>query len=354
MSRIAEQAAEQAVLAADAAMRMAARGATTGSGLDSTTSAAHEAAVEAERFARLAAEEERAGNRATSRNLTARAIEIAVKAQQTAGVPCTAQELAALIERRRAPQELLEAERAEKERAAAYEDELRAETGMDAENRLRLEIAKYTARDEVPKLGWSRGMVRAMEIAQAGRLYRRDGSAWDGGSPGRFTGGRRVARERVLMLARASFLTVGHKGTRAITTTPTGDIALYLVRLHPEGVHADDRTAHAARLAANRKRERRSDDVKAAARSLRPLDRYVLRSFEQPVTLAEQAARSAVEAEQTWESEGGALAPESCNTRPPGGLRSLQLSLPLGSLGEHTSTARPPTASAPRRRTACT
>ncbi|MEV7157186.1 hypothetical protein AB0N77_21590 [Streptomyces misionensis] len=352
-SQIAVQAAKQAVLAADAAMHAAARSTTASSRLDSIMIAAHQAAVEAERFARLAAEEEQAGNWATSRNFTARAVENAVKAQQTAGVPCTAQELTVLTERRRTQEELLEAERAEKERAAVYEAELRAETGMDAENRLRLEMAKYTARDEVPKLGWSRGMVGAMEIAQAGRLYRRDGFAWDSGRPSRFTGGRRVARDRVLMLARAGFLAVGRKDNRAITTTPMGDIALYLVRLHPDGVHADDRTAHAARLAANRKRGRRSDDIKAAARSLPPLDRYVLRSFKQPVTLAEQTARAAAEAEQTWESEGGALAPEPCKPRSPGRLWPLQLALDLGSLGEHSSTDRSPTAHAPSRRTAC-
>ncbi|MFJ2218210.1 hypothetical protein ACIQVO_38430 [Streptomyces sp. NPDC101062] len=312
--------------------------------LDSIMFAAHGAAAEAERFARLAAEEELAGNRATSRSLTARAIENAAKTQQTAGVPCTAQELAVLIERRRTQEELREAAQAEKEWAAAYEAELQAQTGMDAENRLLLERAKDKARDEVPELGWSRGMVRAMEIAQAGRLYRRDGFAWDSGSPGRFTGGRRVARDRVLMLARAGFLAVGRKADRAITITPMGDIALYLVRLHPEGVHADDRAAHTARLAANQKRGRRRDDIKAAAKSLRPLDRYILKSFKLPVTLAEQTARAAIESEQTWESEGGALTREPRRPRPLSGPRSLQLHLPLGSLREHPSTARPLTA----------
>ncbi|MFJ3182600.1 hypothetical protein ACIPJN_30000 [Streptomyces sp. NPDC086796] len=343
-AHIAGQAAKQAVFAADTAMHAAARSTAASSRLDSVMFAAHKAATEAEHFARLAAEEEQAGNQATSRNLAARAIGYAVSAQQAAGVPCTAQKLAVLVERRRTEAELQEAARAEQERAAAYEAELRASTGMDAENRLLLEIAKYEARDEVPGLGWGRGMVRAMEFALAGRLYRRDGFAWASGSAGLFTGGRRVARERVLMLARAGFLAVGRGSDRSITITAMGEVALYLARLHPEGIHADDRTAHSARLLANRRRGRRSDDVKAAAMTLPPLDRYFLRSFKRPVTLAEQAARAALEAEQTWESEGGALTRGPCTPRLPLRVRPLQLSLPLGN---HPSAA-PAMSASPR------
>ncbi|MEO3976985.1 hypothetical protein [Streptomyces sp. CAU 1734] len=329
-THIAEQAASQAVAAADTAMHAASRSPAANSRLESIMFAAHTAATQAEHFARLAAEQEQAGNRAASRNLAVRAIEHAVVAQETAGVPCTARELAALVERRRTEAELKEGARAKRERDAAYEAEMRAATGMDAENRLLLDIATSKAQCEVPGLGWSRGMVRAMELASAGRLYRRDGFAWASGSAGRFTGGRRVARERVLMLARAGFLAIGRRSDRSIAVTAMGEVALYLAHLCPEGIHADDRTAHSARLIAHRRRGRRSDDVKAAAMALVPLDRYFLRRFKRPVTLAEQNARADLEAEQTWESEGGARACGPLTPRLPLRDRPLQLFLPLG------------------------
>lgn len=345
VSHIAKQAAEQATRAADAAMRAAARSTAANSARrDDIMFAAHQAATDAERYARMAAEEEQAGNHATGRNLTARAVASAVQAQRAAGVPCTAEALAALIERRRTEAEIREAERERRERAAAYEAEMRAATGMDADNRLRQEIVRSTARDEVPKLGWSRGMVRAMEIALAGRLYRRDGFAWASGSPGQFTGGRRVARERVLMLANAGFLAIGRGADRAITATPMGEVALYLAHLHPEGVHADDKSAQEARLVASRKRGRSRDEVKAAAKRLPPLERYVLRTFKRPETLAAQSAKAAVEAEQIWETDGGALAPcELRGPQSPGGSRGGGRAAPvqLSFFGGRHS-ARPP------------
>ncbi|MFE1189930.1 hypothetical protein [[Kitasatospora] papulosa] len=281
-------------------MRAAARSTAANSArLDTIMFEAHRAATDAERYARLAAEEERAGNPATGRNFTALAIARAVDAQRTAGVPCTAKALAALIERRRTEAEIQKEARAEREREAAYEAEQRATTGMDADNRVRLWVAKSTAQQEVPSWGWSRGMLRAMEVAQAGKLYRRDGYAWQSRDPGQFTGGRKVARERVLMLANAGFLAVGREADRAITLTPMGETALYLARLHPDGLHPDDRTAHQARLAAGRRRGASREEVKGAARRLRPLDRHFLRSFKRPVTLAEQNARAAMVAEQT-------------------------------------------------------
>lgn len=320
--------AQQATRAADTAMRAAARSTVANSArFESIMFAAHQAATDAQRYARIAAEEEQAGNPATGRNFTARAIASAVQAQRMAEVPCTVEALAALIESKLTEAESREVARAERERAAAYEAELRAATGMDADNRLRLEVARSTAREEVPKLGWSRGMVRTMEIAHAGRLYRRDGFAWGSGRRGQFTGGRRVARERVLMLANAGFLAIGRGADRAITPTPMGETALYLTHLHSEGVHPDDRTAHQARLAASRGRGRSRDETKAAAKRLRPLERYFLRTFKRPVTLAEQNARATIAADQTWETEGGAL---TCEPRSPRGAAPLQLSFTLG------------------------
>lgn len=345
LTRIAQQAVQEATRAADTAMRAAARSTAANSvRLDTIMFEAHQAATDAERYARLAAEEEQAGNPATGRNFTAFAIARAVHAQRTAGVPCTAEALTALIERPRTDAEIQQEARAERERDAAYEAEQRAVTGMDADNRVRLEVAKSTARQEVPSWGWSRGMLRAMEIAQSGKLFRRDGYAWQSRTPGQFTGGRRVARERVLMLAGAGFLAVGRGADRAITMTPMGEIALYLVQLHPDGLHPDDRTAHQARLAAVRRRGRSRDEIKAAAKRLRPLDRHVLRTFKRPVTLAEQNARAAMEAEQTWETDGGAPVREPHSPQPPNRAVARQLSFPAG---------HQPSADAPRPGTPC-
>ncbi|WP_158718300.1 DUF6884 domain-containing protein [Streptomyces albus] len=302
--RVAERAAALAVQAADAAMHAVAhsRGRDT-SRLDAVMFAAHEAANDAERYARMAAEDAAAGQARTVRAFAARAVTCAVDAQRTAGVEESAAELSALLERQRTAAEQEEAERERRERDARIEAELRAETGMDAENRVRLELATLTAAEKVPALGWSVGMVRAMEVAEAGRLVQRDGFAWDGR--------RKVARHRVLALANAGFLRIGRGADRRITPTPMGSLALYLARLAPEHVHPDDKSAYEARMAAvGRRRGMSKEDRKRAAHRLPPLDPHLVRRFVRPVTLAEQealAAREAEAAEHVWEDEGGAV-----------------------------------------------
>lgn len=317
IAQVAQQAAALAVQAADTAMHAVIRStAANSSRLDSIMFAAHEAATEAERFARMAVTDAQTGEQGTCHAFAVRAIAYAAQAQQMVGVDRSAAALTKQIERARTEEDRREAERAERESAAVYEAEMRAKTGMDADNRLRLEIARLNAEEVVPTMGWSTGMVRAMEIAQAGRLYRRDGFMRDGGVPGRWTGGRRVSRERVRMLAAAGFLVIGRGEDRKITPTPMGEAALYLAHLHPQGVHPDDKSAHAARLAACRSRWRRRDETKAAARKLPPLDRFTLRRVKRPVTLAEQEARAAGQASQTWEDDGGAIPAAECC--PPG------------------------------------
>ncbi|MEU2086844.1 DUF6884 domain-containing protein [Streptomyces albus] len=302
--QLAERAAALAVQAADAAMHAVARsrGRDT-SRLDAVMLAAHEAANDAERYARMAAEDAAAGQARTVRAFAARAVTCAVDAQRAAGVEESAAELSALLERQRTAAEQEEAERERREWDARIEAELRAETGMDAENRVRLELATLTAAEKVPALGWSVGMVRAMEVAEAGRLVRRDGFAWDGR--------RKVARHRVLALANAGFLAIGRGADRRITPTLMGSLALYLARLAPEHVHPDDKSAYEARMAAvGRRRGMSKEDRKRAARRLPPLDPHLVRRFVRPVTLAEQealAAREAEAAEQVWEDEGGAV-----------------------------------------------
>lgn len=51
-----------------------------------------------------------------------------------------------------------------------------------------------------------------------------------------------------------------------------GQVALELARLHPAGLHESDQAAYEARFARVRRRHKRRDDQKAAARVLPPLD----------------------------------------------------------------------------------
>ncbi|WP_338059637.1 XF1762 family protein [Streptomyces nanshensis] len=302
--QVAKQASVLAARAADEAMYAAARSrAGETARLDAVMLAAHEQATEAERLARLAAKNAGIGDGSTARALALRAVSHAALAQQTAGIEETAAELATSLVRQRSALE----RRAERDAAAETEAELRAATGMDEHNRVQLDVARSTAVDAVPALGWSRGHLRAMEAADAGRLYRRDGRAWDGGTPGRWDGGRPVARERVLMLASAGFLAICRGKDRRIIVTPMGSLALYLARLYPDGVFADDKAAYAARLAACRRPWSRKDELKEAARRLRPLDEHTLRTFTWPVTIAEQEAQAAELAHGAWEDDGGAV-----------------------------------------------
>ncbi|MEV0778889.1 hypothetical protein [Streptomyces sp. NPDC050428] len=296
--QVARRAAVLAVEAADTAMEAVCRSRKGNTGpLEEVMRAAHEAATEAERYAGLAAQDAALGQERALRGFAARAIECARRAQDVAGVEGTAAALAGLVERKLTAAEQAAAERAAREQAAVIEAEMRAETGRDEENRLRLVLARLTAEEEVPKLGWSSGMVSLMEQAAAGLLRSRDGAVWNGR--------RRVSRERTLMLARAGFLAGADDRDRPVGVTPAGEVALHLARLHPVGIHADDRAAYDARLAASRRRGRSSDDTKAAARRLPALGLRVVRRFVRPVTLAEQEARARQEAADTWEDEGG-------------------------------------------------
>lgn len=60
-----------------------------------------------------------------------------------------------------------------------------------------------------------------------------------------------------------------------------------------------------ARFAQVAKRHKRSDDKKAVARRLPPLDSTAQRLYRRPVTLAEQEARAERDAADRWEDEGG-------------------------------------------------
>lgn len=305
-AHVAHQAAQLAVQAADEAMHAAARASVDRAArLEERMHAAHAEATEAERHAHSAAQSAQDGQTETVRGLARRAVCRAVSAQQKAGVECSAHGLLPRLERAFSAAERRDAERAEREQAAQIEAEMRAATGMDEENRIRMYVAQATAGDAVPELGWSAGMLRAMTVAEEGRLYRRDGFTWRARTPGVWEGGRKVAKERVRMLADAGFLAVGRGTDPQVTLTPMGAVALYLARLHPQGIHADDRAARLARWEAARRPGRNKEDTEDAARRLPRLDRHTLRLFVRPVTLAEQAKRETEAAVRAWEDDGG-------------------------------------------------
>ncbi|MFF1717301.1 hypothetical protein [Streptomyces sp. NPDC058268] len=311
ITQAAERARQLAVEAADSAEEAARRSRGTDTArLDTIMIAAHESACRAERYARWSAESAADQRESPARQFAYQAVACAVEAQSLAGADTTAAGLRDLLERERTESERVEQARLDRELRECVEAELRAETGMDADNRLRAVCNQMLAEDCAPALGWSTSMARVMEVAAAGRLYRRDGFAWDSGRnrAGRWEGGRKVSRERALILARAGFLSVGRKSNRAITLSPMGEVALALVRLNPEALHSNDRAAYEARHAAQPRARMSSDQRKDAARRLPRLDTMALRLYRRPVTIAERDQRVDAAAEAAWDGEGGACA----------------------------------------------
>lgn len=124
-------------------------------------------------------------------------------------------------------------------------------------------------------------------------------------------------RERTQALYAARFLVAVRQddGTRVLTPSPMGQVTLELTRLHPAGLHATDQAAYEARFAQVAKRHKRSDDKKAAARRLPPLDSSAQRLYQRPVTLAELETRTEREAADRWQDEGG-FCPDVGTPRP--------------------------------------
>ncbi|MFC7928777.1 hypothetical protein [Streptomyces cinereoruber] len=309
--QVARQAAILAVTAADDAMTALCRsrsGATAR--LEAVMHAAHKEAVEAERYADLAEQYAEGGPDMPSSALSycaRKAVDHAVRAQSAAGVEATAADLRAELERTLTATEHAEQESARRREEAEREAEERAATGMDRENRDRVAANRYLAERHVAEFGWTTGHVRVLEVAESGRLYWRDGRARQAARHGEWGGGRRVSRDRTRALFAARFLVAVREddGTRVLTPSPMGQIALDLARLHPAGLYASDQAAYEARLAKVRRRYKRRDDQKAAARGLPPLDSSARKLYRKPVTLAEQEARAEREGSDRWEDEGG-------------------------------------------------
>ena len=295
--QVAGEAALLAVIAADDAMSAVCRSRSGNAHLETAMHAAHHEATEAARYA------DRAEQYADDPEMPAsalaycarQAVHHAVLAQAAAGVEPTAAGLRAELDRVLTPAEQAERESARRQEEAQHEAEQRAATGMDRENRERAASNRHFAQQYVAELGWTTGHLRVMEAAATGRLYWRDGRARLAARHDEWTGGRRVSHERTQALLTAKFLTAAQQGDdiRVLTPSPMGHAALELALLHQAGLHATDRAAYEARFARVRRRHKRRDDQKAAARRLPPLDPSAQRLYQKPVTIAEQQALSA-------------------------------------------------------------
>ncbi|MEU5417768.1 hypothetical protein [Streptomyces sp. NPDC020667] len=202
---------------------------------------------------------------------------------------------------------------------AEAEAELVAETGMDQANRLKLERDRSLAQREVPALGIACSHVALLEAAQAWRLVRTGDGTYAVRRSRDAEGGRKVSGERVVLMLQARYFTevTESGGLVRVRLTIRGAQALYLIGLHPAGVHGDEGAAYRARLGRVAGRSRMSRDArKAAARRLAPLpSRAADRYGDRPVTVTDQAWRTARAGDvvsgpggaDVWESEGGVV-----------------------------------------------
>ncbi|MCH0566142.1 hypothetical protein [Streptomyces sp. MUM 2J] len=334
--QVARQAAILAVTAADDAMTAVCRsrsGATAR--LEAAMHAAHKEAVEAEGHADRAEQYADDPTMPSSAPLycARAAVDHAVRAQSAAGVETTAADLRVELERKLTAAEYAERETERRREEAEREAEERAATGMDADNRDRAARNRYLAEGHVAELGWTAGHVRVLEAAASGRLYWRGGRARQAARHGVWNGGRRISRERTQALFAARFLVAVRQddGTRVLMPSPMGQVALELARLHPAGLHGSDKAAYEARFARVRRRHKRRDDQKAAARVLPPLDSSARKLYRKPVTLTEQQARAERDAVDRWEDEGG-YCPGADTPRPAAGVPAnppVRIILPL-------------------------
>ncbi len=293
--QVAGEAALLAVTAADDAMAAVCRSRTANAERrEAVMHATHQEAVEAARHADRAEQYAADPEMPTSALVfcARKAVDHAVRAQTAAGVETTATDLRARLARVLTPAEQAERESTRRREQARHEAEQRAATGMDRENRELAASNRYLAERHVAELGWTAGHLRVLEAAETGRLYWRDGRARLAAQYGVWNGGRRVSQERTQALLSARFLAAANTndGVRVLTPSPMGQVALELARLHQDGLHINDQAAYEARFARVRRRHKRRDDQKAAARRLPQLDPSAEKLYRRPATLAEQQA----------------------------------------------------------------
>ncbi|MFF1906418.1 hypothetical protein [Kitasatospora sp. NPDC058218] len=292
--QVAGEAALLAIIAADEAMTAVCRSRSGSAHLEAAMHAAHQEATEAARHADHAEKYAVDPEMPTSAlaYCARQAVHHALLAQVAAGVETTAAGLRAELDRVLTPAELAERESARRKEEAQREAEQQAATGMDRQNREQAASNQYLAQQYVAALGWTTGHLRVMEAAATGRLYWRGGRARLAARHGEWTGGRRISQERTQALLAAKFLTAAQQsdGTRVLTPSPMGHVTLELARLHQDGLHSTDQAAYEARFARVRRRHKRRDDQKAAARRLPPLDPSAQKLYRKTVTIAEQQA----------------------------------------------------------------
>ncbi|MEU3133204.1 hypothetical protein ABZ691_10320 [Streptomyces sp. NPDC006854] len=334
--QVARQAAILAVTAADDAMTAVCHSrAGAAAHLEAVMHAAHKEAVEAEKWADRAEQyaDDPTMPSSTPSYCAREAVDHAVRAQSVAGAETTVTDLRAELERKLTAAEYAERETEHRREEAEREAEERAATGMDQENRDQAARNRYLAEGHVAELGWTAGHVRVLEAAESGRLYWRDGRARLAARHGVWNGGRRISRERTQALFASRFLAAVRQegGTRVLIPTPMGQAALELARLHPAGLHDSDQAAYEARFARVRRRHKRRDDQKAAARVLPPLDSSARKLYRKPLLLTEQQARAERDAVEGWEDEGG-YCPGTDTPRPaagPAASPAVRIILPL-------------------------
>ncbi|MBT2394656.1 hypothetical protein [Streptomyces sp. ISL-100] len=339
--QVARQAAILAVTAADDAMTAVCRSRSGAAApLEAAMHAAQKDAVEAEGHADRAEQYADDPTMPSSAPLycARAAVDHAVRAQSAAGVETTAADLRAELERKLTAAEYAEREGERRREEAEQEAEERAATGMDADNRDQAARNWYLAEGHVAGLGWTAGHVRVLEAAESGRLYWRDGRARQAARCGVWNGGRRISRERSEALFTARFLLAVRQddGTRVLTPSPMGQVALELTRLHPAGLHDSDQAAYEARFVRVRRRHKRRDDQKAAARVLPPLDSSARKLYRKPVTITEQRARAERDAVDRWEDEGG-YCPGTDTPRPAAGPAASPVVRIIRALHWHTA-----------------
>ncbi|MFI5748972.1 hypothetical protein ACIBBE_24260 [Streptomyces sp. NPDC051644] len=263
------------------------------------TSHAH--TLEAARYAALAREDHAAGELRPLPNYALSAISACCRAQMAADVPDTTADLIAVLDSYKSPEELLREAEQKARSEQEYEEQQRAATDMDAPNRAKRYRDVGTATQVIPQLGWSRQMVQAVEYADDGRLWLdSNGTARlinRAGVPGRV-----VASSRIRLLRQAGYLRSENDSEAHLLVTPEARRALYLADLHPEGIHRDDRAAHAARLKVALTRRRGKQNARNEAARLPRMDVWAMRHADDlPATLTQQ--REVIEEQRRTEEE---------------------------------------------------
>ncbi|MEU6332079.1 hypothetical protein ABZ851_33205 [Streptomyces sp. NPDC047049] len=158
---------------------------------------------------------------------------------------------------------------AEQDRTADTADLADMVADAEISARVQAQTDREDARTIVPTLGWSDQIHAGMRAAATGRLMLdADGAPRIVGANG--GKGHKTRADRLLMLVGAGMLNRARRG-HPLTPTADGTRALHLANLCPDGVHATDREAYAARLRAARKPGVSGEEAKSAARTLPPL-----------------------------------------------------------------------------------